>query len=862
MATVFVARDVKHDRRVALKVLDPELGAVLGAERFLSEIRVTANLQHPNLLPLFDSGDAAGLLFYVMPFVEGESLRARLEREKQLPVDDAVRIAASIADALEYAHARGIVHRDLKPENVLLQHGQPIVADFGIALAVSNAGGTRVTQTGLSLGTPQYMSPEQATGDRAVDARSDIYSLGALTYEMLAGEPPHIGQTAQAIIARVLTEKPRGIRATRPAVSAQIEDTVLRALEKLPADRWASARQFAEALNRAAHARLPRDARERSTLAGVASFRSPVLWAACALIVASGALAADRMTSRGSTHTAMRFALEPPLGVSFDFPLNGASWLALSPDGRTLVYSAQQGDFHGLWTQRIGELEASRVPTGEFGRYPAFSPDGKSLVFADQNQWIRRVPLDGGDPVVVYKSGYPIRGLTVDNSNDVIFASPQNAGALWRVSLGGGTAERIETDSGALPSSTSNTTAVATRASADGKFVFYTLINGGQSGINVVTTRDWRSHRVRGASNGLPVAMIDGVLYWVQEDGALVGSRFDAGSYSVGTPERLADSVANAVSVAAAAISPEGPFVYAQGVSTSGGLDKVDDKGASTPFPGLDGVIDNPRLSPDGKRLLYRAPGGGGDDIWLFDLPAGTRDRVTHGGANDMPEWSADGKHALFISRHGNSSDVQSAPLDGSATPTTLTTLASTSAPIVEAVPSRDGAAMVYTVFSPATGSDVYLAPASGGIGQVFAGGPGDQLMPRFSPNSQWIAYQSDEAGRREVYVKARDGHARLLVSSDRGQEPIWSPDGTRLLYRDGRNVMAATLSLGAEPAVVRRDTVLPDLYVTSLTHASWDVFPDGKHFLFEGAIDSNRRQILVLNWLDDARARMNGGPR
>src|SRR5213595_156604 len=241
MATVYLARDVKHDRRVALKVLTPELGAVLGAERFLSEIRVTANLQHPNLLPLFDSGEAAGLLFYVMPFVEGESLRARLAREKQLPVSEALRVATSVASALDYAHRHGVIHRDLKPENILLHEGQPLVADFGIALAVTNAGGDRVTQTGLSLGTPQYMSPEQATGDRAVDARTDIYSLAAVLYEMLAGEPPHTGPTIQSVIAKVLTEKPRAVRTARPTVPVHVESAVERALEKLPADRWETA---------------------------------------------------------------------------------------------------------------------------------------------------------------------------------------------------------------------------------------------------------------------------------------------------------------------------------------------------------------------------------------------------------------------------------------------------------------------------------------------------------------------------------------------------------------------------------------------------------------------------------------------
>src|ERR1041385_8033451 len=215
MATVYLARDTRHHRPVAVKVLSPELGAVLGVERFLSEIQVTANLQHPNLLPLFDSGQANGLLFYVMPYIEGESLRARLKREKQLPIDAAVQIATSVASALDYAHRHGVIHRDLKPENILLHEGQPVVADFGIALAVSNAGGSRITQTGLSLGTPQYMSPEQATGDRVIDGRTDIYSLAAMLYEMLTGDPPYAGSSAQAVIARVLTEPPRSVRTLR-----------------------------------------------------------------------------------------------------------------------------------------------------------------------------------------------------------------------------------------------------------------------------------------------------------------------------------------------------------------------------------------------------------------------------------------------------------------------------------------------------------------------------------------------------------------------------------------------------------------------------------------------------------------------
>ena len=249
MATVYLARDLKHDRDVAIKVLKPELGAALGAERFLAEIKVTANLRHPNVLPLFDSGSADGQLFYVMPYIDGETLRARMQREQQLPTDEVLRIAGLLAAALDYAHANAVVHRDLKPENILLQAGQPIIADFGIALAIEHVGGDRVTQTGLSLGTPNYMSPEQAAGDRAVDARSDQFALGAMTYEMLVGEPPHSGVNAQIIIARLMTETPRSVRTARPGVTSAIDAAVLRALSKSPADRFASCSEFARALS-------------------------------------------------------------------------------------------------------------------------------------------------------------------------------------------------------------------------------------------------------------------------------------------------------------------------------------------------------------------------------------------------------------------------------------------------------------------------------------------------------------------------------------------------------------------------------------------------------------------------------------
>src|SRR5215218_6539284 len=248
MATVYLAEDLKHRRRVAIKVLRPELAAVIGADRFLREIETIAGLQHSHILGLIDSGEVGGTAYYVMPFVEGESLRDRLVREKQLPIGDAVRIATEVAGALDYAHRHGVIHRDIKPENILLHDGAALVADFGIALAASKAGGNRMTETGMSLGTPHYMSPEQAMGEREITARSDVYALGCVLYEMLTGDPPFGGSTAQAIVARVLTEAPRPILPQRHTIPPAIETAVLTALEKLPADRFGSAAQFSEAL--------------------------------------------------------------------------------------------------------------------------------------------------------------------------------------------------------------------------------------------------------------------------------------------------------------------------------------------------------------------------------------------------------------------------------------------------------------------------------------------------------------------------------------------------------------------------------------------------------------------------------------
>ena len=335
MATVYLADDLKHDRKVAIKVLKPELAAVLGAERFVTEIKTTAALQHPNILPLFDSGEAGGFLFYVMPYVEGETLRAKLDRETQLGVDESVKLVSEVADALQYAHEHGVVHRDIKPENILLHGGRPMVADFGIALAVSAAAGGRMTETGLSLGTPHYMSPEQATAEKTITNRSDVYSLGAALYEMLTGEPPHTGTSAQQIIMKIVTEEVAPVTRIRKTVPRNVAAAVGKALEKLPADRFDSAKAFADALadpHFAAGGAGMDGASMLSDVRGVRwVVRNPWWWATVAAAAAVVALTA--VLARRSEPAS------PPWFTARTFDARSIFNARFMPDGQTIVFS-------------------------------------------------------------------------------------------------------------------------------------------------------------------------------------------------------------------------------------------------------------------------------------------------------------------------------------------------------------------------------------------------------------------------------------------------------------------------------------------------------------------------------------------
>ena len=852
MATVYLARDVRHDRHVALKVLSPELAAVVGKERFLAEIRVTAKLQHPHLLPLFDSGEADGQVFYVMPYVAGESLRQRLEREKQLPIDDAVRIATAVGSALDYAHRHGVIHRDLKPENILLQEGQPLVADFGIALAVSNAGGNRITQTGISLGTPQYMSPEQATGDRQLDNRSDIYALGAVLYEMLTGEPPHSGTTAQAVIAKVLTDRPRAIRLSREMVPEHVEVATDRALAKVPADRWPSAHAFADALQGRGVA-IPRGITTPGSLVSATRvgglrgrLRDPVVLTLFALLVLATAAAA-RFAFRQREDPVLRLALVAP---SAEIVMAGTSGrgVDISADGGTIVYNgALPTGMHAVFVRRLDELEVRPLAGTNLALDPAISPDGRWVAFLTGST-LSKVPTGGGPPILLGSAS--IQGATWV-TNELIAAARQNA--IWLFPANGQEPVALT-----APDTTKGERFHSYPiASPDGRYVFYQSNRvGGSSttllGMAAVETRRSALLNVTGAA---PIAVLDDALIYARLDGTIVGVHIDFENLrTVGDPVLLGEQVSVvAGGVGRAALSRSGTLVYQRG-ATVGQLSLIDTGGAQhTLLPEAKAYI-GPRFSPEGRRVAVSID----SDIWIYDLTSATTTRLTTVGRNDRPEWTPDGQRVLFRSTREGVDDLWWQAADGSGAAERLLRLAGGPQ---EGVVTPDGRWLILRSVGHDTKRDIYYRALSGDTTlHPIATSEFEELMPRISADGKWIAYISDESGSSEVYVRAFPGPSgKVQVSIDGGSEPVWAPDGRTIYYRHSRELIAARVQATPRFSVVDRKRLFEGSYVPSAIHANFDVSPDGKRFLMINRAGTDAQVIVVYNWAKEARERLKG---
>ena len=858
MATVFLAHDIRHDRRVAVKVLRPELAAVIGAERFLAEIKLTANLQHPHILPLFDSGEADSFLFYVMPFVAGESLRDRLRREKQLPVTEAVRIATEVAGALDYAHRHGVVHRDIKPENILLHDGQAMVADFGIALAASKAGGDRMTETGMSLGTPHYMSPEQAMGEREITARSDVYALGAVLYEMLTGDPPFTGSTAQAIVARVVTETPRPMLPQRHTIPPHIEAAVLTALEKLPADRFGSAAEFAEALASPKYG----SATTVATPAAVPPKRrrsNAVTLAAFGIAGLATMVALWGWLRPAPTPQVNRFSLLLRSAEALR-PSPTASNIAISPDGTKLVYIGPAEGGTRLWLREHDKLRPTPIPGTDNAVSPFFSPDGRQLGFIRNGRTVRILSLEGGPPLTLSDS---INSSGGDWGSDGYVYIEVDSG-LARIRATGGPLEPIykfSTQRREIGTEWPNVL-------PGGRGLIFRVRRAGQAPsefdiMGMTLPKGEARPLIRGiyaryaASGHLLVVTADGKLLAVPFDPVKVALR--------GSPVALLEGLRSGPFELNLAVSATGTLVYASGGSSGSTRAMwVSRDGVAAPVdPSWDpqGNITSVAVSQNGKTLAVSLIRGAAQDVWVKQLPAGPFSRVTFGdSAHFRASWSADGRSVLYLTDRGSGAGPPTmARADGTGPPRALT---SSPANFVHAVESRDGRWVLLRRTVSETGNGDIFALKTGDTTLVpLLTSSAREVSPALSPDGRWLAYESDESGTSEVYVRPfpEVASARWQVSLSGGTGPMWAHSGRELFYLNGRQEMVTTeIRPGPSFSVGETRILFPaGGYTLTGNYPLYDVAPDDKRFVMvQGVAAAETELILTENWFEELRAR------
>ena len=855
MATVYLARDLRHDRNVAIKVLKPELAAVLGAERFVVEIRTTASLQHPHILPLFDSGTADGFLFYVMPFVEGETIRAKLNRETQFGVDEAVRIAREVADALDYAHRHGVIHRDIKPENIMLHDGRALVMDFGIALAVSAAGGGRMTETGLSLGTPHYMSPEQATADKEISGRSDIYSLASVLYEMLAGQPPHLGGSAQQIIMKIIAEPVQPVTRLRRSVPANVASALDRALEKLPADRFESAKAFAEALvtpgftyggGSSTHAESMPIAGKRPSSAG----RRGLVVASTVAVIAT-MVAGWSWLEREPPPQVMRFDLT--VGPA---PLAG--WdVQISPDGTMLTYSGRiTGETNGIFVRRLASEPEFRMIAGtESGTHPTFSPDSRWILFhRNRDGAMVRVPVGGGSQTTVLMNpvGFNPHWGT---PGQIVYSGPPG---IFLLPATGGTPKLLKGLSGRRPF-----------LLPDGSGVL------GHVGAGDAAVYDLRTDSITVLVPNArhPMYVPTGHLLYGDDQGGISAVRFDLKRHRVvGEPVRVLERAASSISARGISVSNNGTLVHHEGLRGLSAHTRLVVLGPARRADTLPLPRDRwrePKFSASG-RFVALSRAGIDTNIYTFDLASRTTTQITFGGENYHPIWSPDDTRLAFARNDGDGRSLRVKAADNSGSETVL--LAGIRASISPVAWLRDDL-LVYRSIAGMYQDVMTLSLDSGSTPQRYNAGSDASL----SPDGRFAAITVLQTTASEVLIRDFPTPVgQWKVSPSGGLRPRWSRDGQFVHYWkagtadevDSQGVRGFESSLDTlfrvrverTPAVVVRAPEVVTVLRRGL--ASWDLHPDGKRFIVAvpdrdggrstGISAETSRHVVILNWFTE----------
>jgi Tol biopolymer transport system component len=830
MATVYLAHDVRHDRNVAIKVLRPELAAVIGAERFLSEIKTTAHLQHPHILSLFDSGAVDGTVFYVMPFVDGESLRDRLTREKQLPLRDALRIAREVADALQYAHEHGIIHRDIKPENILLQGGHALVADFGIALAASKDGGNRMTETGMSLGTPQYMSPEQAMGERVLDARTDVYALGCVTFEMLAGEPPFTGPTAQAIVAKVITAAAPPVRSKRETVPEPVDEAIHTALQKTPADRFSSAAEFAAALEApgATASRKPpiTEAPARTARSRLLPFILAAALIAIAAFLLGGKLLGGRAAPPLVLGRSMHVTWDPGLEIT----------PTLSPDARFVTYAAGPLVRMHVMVRPVGEGRPIAI-TGDTSTSetdPVWSADGGRVLFLAHGG-VFSAPAGGGAarPEVPGDTSAPIMSAVWSRGGRIAYSR----GDSLFVREQGGSERFVAHVQQASRCQWSPNEELIACAVGDRFYASAGTLFGNESPSWIVIARARDGHLITVTDtlslNHSPVWSPDGRwLYFVSNrDGPndiyavpIKGSGETAGSaqrLSTGLGAHTISLSANGTRVAYSRYA-ERTSIWSVPIPSKSPVSST----GATRITNANETIEAMDVSQDGKWIYYDSNLPGNVDIFRVSTAGGEPEQLTTDPADDFaPSVSPDGREIAFHSWRGGTRDIYVMRLDGGG----VQRVTATPEQEMLARWAPNGKALVFTNFAPPFGVYIARRDSTGNWAKtrtLSASG----FYPFVSPDGKRVAFTGGVFSGLIEDTPIDSGPVRKIYQGTTGASWLtWAPDG--LIYmslhdvRGDASIWTVDPVKGTTRMILKLDPALHPSLRTSFAVANGHIF-------------------------------------